>query len=133
MHLSTVGEDGESWEGVSLRSFEVRLDEEGDPRIRHERLLAKREGIQPGRWKKLKKKDTASSRSNVRSSPTTKKNNVIGKVENGETLFVWNQDEERWLLMRTEGGLVGFIHRSQIDFDSEAIAHQDLSVDLVIT
>lgn len=114
VHLNTV-QDGENWEGVSVRNFEVRLNEEEGPRIRHERLLANREGIKPGQWKKLRK--TANdTRSNLRSSPTSSKNNIVGKVESGESLHIWDQEDERWLFVRTKSGLVGFIHRSQIDF-----------------
>ncbi len=120
VHLSVV-EDGEPWEGVSLRSFEVRLQDDGAPRIRHERLLANREGIQPGQWKKLRKAESKSGRSNIRSSPSTTRNNIIGKVENGENLHVWDQKDERWLLVRTDGGLLGFIHRSQIDFTAPPV------------
>lgn len=115
VHLSVM-EQGKSWEGVSLRSFEVRLDEDG-PRIRHERLLANREGIEPGQWQKLMKKKS-DSRSNLRSSPTTSRKNVIGKVESEEVLDVWDQEGESWLLVRKADGLVGFIHRSQIDFEA---------------
>ena len=115
LHLNVI-EDGKNWEGVSLRSFEVRLDEEG-PRIRHERLLANREGIKPGRWEKLAKK-RSEGRSNLRSSPSTSKDNVIGKVESEEVLDVWNQEDEPWVLVRKADGLVGFIHRSQIDFEN---------------
>ena len=55
VHVNTV-EGGENWEGVSMRSFDVRIRDEG-PRIRHERLLAAREGIKPGQWRKLRKID----------------------------------------------------------------------------
>jgi hypothetical protein len=113
VHLNTI-EDGENWEGVSMRSFEVHLNEEG-PRIRHERLLANREGIKPGQWKKLRKTEN-DVRSNLRSSPTMRKSNIIGKVESGEAVHVWDQEDERWLFIRTDSGQVGFIHRSQIDF-----------------
>ncbi|MEO1835386.1 MAG: SH3 domain-containing protein [Akkermansiaceae bacterium] len=113
VHLNTI-EDGKNWEGVSMRSFEVHLNEES-PRIRHERLLANREGIKPGQWKKLKKTED-DVRSNLRSSPTMRKSNIIGKVESGEAVHVWDQEDERWLFIRTDSGQVGFIHRSQIDF-----------------
>ena len=113
VHVNTV-EGGENWEGVSMRSFDVRI-RGGGARIRHERLLATREGIRPGQWKKLRKTDNG-GRSNLRSSPTTQKNNIVGKVESKEAVHVWDQKDERWLFVRTENGLTGFLHRSQIDF-----------------
>lgn len=115
VHVSSM-EDGENWEGVSMRSFEVRLNDEG-PRIRHEELLANREGIKPGQWKKLRKTENE-VRSNLRSSPTSRKSNIVGKVESGEALHVWDQEEERWLFVRRDDGQVGFLHRSQIDFSA---------------
>lgn len=115
VHLNTI-ENGENWEGVSMRSFEVRLNDEG-PLIRHERLLANREGIKPGQWKKLRKTEN-DVRSNLRSSPTSRKSNIVGKVESGEAVHVWDQEDERWLFVRTDSGQTGFIHRSQIDFDA---------------
>lgn len=129
VHLSLV-ENGKPWEGVSLRSFEVGFDGDGEPRIRHERMLANREGIQPGQWKKLMKAETESSRTNLRSSPSSSRNNIIGKVENGEALHVWNQEEERWLLVRTEGGLIGFVHRSQIDFEARPTVEESSGSDV---
>jgi hypothetical protein len=93
----------------------VAPDEEGMPRIRHESEHAMREGIDPRRWQRLRKEDNG-SRSNLRSSPTTSRDNVIGKVESGDVLQVWDQEDERWLLVRTGDGVVGFVHRSQIDF-----------------
>ena len=113
LHLNR-SENGKNWEGVSLRNFDV-LVREGQPRIRHERLLALREGIKPGQWKKMRKKDNG-SRSNLRSSPTSAKDNIVGKLESNELVYVWDQQSERWLFVRTAKGLVGFIHRSQIDF-----------------
>lgn len=115
VHVNTV-EGGENWEGVSMRSFDVRIRDEG-PRIRHERLLAAREGIKPGQWKKLRKIDNG-VRSNLRTSPTTRKNNIVGKLEPNEAVHVWDQEDERWLFVRTENGLTGFLHRSQIDFSA---------------
>ena len=117
VHVNTV-EGGENWEGVSMRSFDVRI-RDGGPRIRHERLLAAREGIKPGQWKKLRKIDNG-GRSNLRSSPTTRKNNIVGKLDPSETIHVWDQEGERWLFVRTENGLTGFLHRSQIDFSTPA-------------
>ncbi len=113
VHVNTV-EGGKNWEGVSMRSFDVRI-RDGGPRIRHEHLLAAREGIKPGQWKKLRKTDNG-VRSNLRSSPTTQKNNIVGKVASKEAVHVWDQENERWLFVRTENGLTGFLHRSQIDF-----------------
>ena len=113
VHVNTV-EGGKNWEGVSMRSFDVRI-RDGGSRIRHEHLLAAREGINPGQWKKLRKTDNG-GRSNLRSSPTTQKNNIVGKVESKEAVHVWDQKDERWLFVRTENGLTGFLHRSQIDF-----------------
>jgi hypothetical protein len=110
-------EDGRSWQGVSIRSFEVRLDREGAPHIRHEKALASREGVLPGGWKRFKKTENG-TRSNLRGGPTSSRNNVIGKVESGEAMQVWDQEEESWLLARTEAGRIGFLHRSQIDFDN---------------
>ena len=115
VHLNTVA-DGENWEGVSVRSFEVKMHD-GGARIRHEALLAEREGIKPGQWKKLRKTDN-DVRSNLRSSPTTRRSNIVGKVEPGEAMHVWDQEDERWLFVRTAGGLTGFVHRSQIDFSN---------------
>lgn len=117
VHVNTV-EGGENWEGVSMRSFDVRI-RDGGARIRHERLLATREGIRPGQWKKLRKTDNG-GRSNLRSSPTTRKNNIVGKLDPNETVHVWDQEDERWLFVRTENGLTGFLHRSQIDFTTPA-------------
>lgn len=114
IHLDVL-EDGKPWEGVSLRSFEVRMDEAGEPRIRQEAELANREGINPGKSKRVKKSET-SVRSNLRSSPTSTRDNVIGKVESGEAIQVWDQEEEQWLLVRKDDGTVGFLHRGQIDF-----------------
>ena len=117
VHVNTV-EGGENWEGVSVRSFDVRI-RDGGPRIRHERLLAAREGVRPGQWKKLRKVDNG-GRSNLRSSPTTRKNNIVGKLDPNEPVHVWDQEGERWLFVRTEKGLTGFLHRSQIDFSNTA-------------
>ncbi len=123
VHVNTV-EGGENWEGVSMRSFDVRI-RDGGPRIQHERLLAAREGIKPGQWKKLRKTDNG-GRSNLRSSPTTRKNNIVGKLDPSETVDVWDQEGERWLFVRTENGLTGFLHRSQIDFSTPAEGRSDI-------
>ena len=106
--------DGESGGGVSLRSYDVRIIG-GEPRIRHERILATRAGIRPGQWTKLRRTDNG-VRSNLRSSPTTRRNNIVGKLNAGVSLDVWDQRDERWLFVRNGDGLTGFLHRSQIDF-----------------
>ncbi len=106
--------DGESEGGVSLRSYDVRFIG-GEPRIRHERILATRVGIRPGQWTKLRRTDNG-VRSNLRSSPTTRRNNIVGKLNAGVSLDVWDQRDERWLFVRNGDGLTGFLHRSQIDF-----------------
>ena len=115
VHVNTIA-DGKNWEGVSVRNFDVQMRNEG-PRIRHERLLAVREGIKPGQWKKLHKTDNG-ERSNLRSSPTSRKNNIVGKLHPNEAVHVWDQEDEKWLFVRTGNGLTGFVHRSQIDFST---------------
>ena len=117
VHFKRLG-GGEILEGVSLRSFDVSIGDE-EPRIRHERLLAIREGIRPWQWKKLKRTDNG-ARSNLRSSPTTRSNNIVGKLNAGESLDVWEQMGERWLFVRDRDGLTGFLHRSQIDFSASS-------------
>ena len=107
-------EGGEGLEGVSMRSFDVLIGD-GEPRISHERLLAIRKGIRPGQWKQLRRTDNG-ARSNLRSSPTTRRNNIVGKLNAGVSLDVWDQRDERWLFVRNGDGLTGFLHRSQIDF-----------------
>ncbi len=115
VHVNRI-ESGENWEGVSVRSYDVRIGDE-EPRIRHERLLAVREGIKPGQWKKLRKTDNG-VRSNLRSSPTSRKNNILGQLESNEAVHVWDQEKERWLFIRTAKGLAGFVHRSPLDFQA---------------
>ena len=107
-------EGGEGLEGVSMRSFDVLIGD-GEPRISHERLLAIRKGIRPGQWKQLRRTDNG-ARSNLRSSPTTERDNIVGKLNAGVSLDVWEQRDERWLFVRNRDGLTGFLHRSQIDF-----------------
>lgn len=109
---------GEMWEGVSIRSFEVRVTNPEEPRIRSEQLHTEREGIRPGKWKRVMKKDNGTA-SNLRASATATKRNIMGKVANGEIIHIWDQTEHRWVLAQTAAGAVGFIHRGQLDFEAK--------------
>lgn len=109
---------GTMWQGVSVRSFEVRMTDPEKPRIRSEQLHAEREGIRPGQWIRVMKKANG-TKSNLRASATSTRRNIIGKVDNGEIIHIWDQKEHRWVLAQTAAGAVGFIHRGQLDFETK--------------